>query len=287
MDSRDATARQPSDLDDYLFDLRGYLILRNAIEPELITRLNEAFDGFPAELDPWGWWGNVQRSDDGDNAKGYELQNIVEAGPPFEALIDHPSWIAYMRRYAGEVDSYVEGLFIDECFASIRRSGGYFYLHSGGYQGAMRGQFRYLNGVFRCGQVNALMALTDVGPGDGGTMVVPGSHKSNFAHPQSIGRNPMPMDDVEGAIEVHLNAGDVLLFCDGITHGGSSRTNPDGERRVVIYRYGPSWAATRHGYRYSEELLGRVTGPRRTILEPVRPRHPGEARAVRDEEPTD
>jgi hypothetical protein len=30
-------------------------------------------------------------------------------------------------------------------------------------------------------------------------------------------------------------------------HGGSSRTNR-GERRVVIYRYGPSWGATRFGY---------------------------------------
>ncbi len=270
-----ATARQPSDLDDYLFDLRGYLILRDAIDPDLVRRLNESFDEFPQDLESWGWWGNTQRSDsEGDNAKGYELQNVVEAGAPFEELIDHPSWIDYMRRYAGEVDSYVEGLFIDECFASIRRSGGYFYLHSGGYHGAIRGQYRYVNGVFRCGQVNALMALTDIGPGDGGTMVIPGSHKSNFAHPDSIGRAAKPMDDIEGAIEVHLNAGDVLLFCDGITHGGSSRTNPDGERRVVIYRYGASWAATRHGYQYSPDLLDRLTPERRRILEPVKPRRP-------------
>lgn len=275
-----ATTRQPSDLDDYLFDLRGYLILREAIDPDLLGRLDRAFDEFPQDLEPWGWWGNVQRSDDGDHAKGYELQNIVEAGGPFEELIDHPSWIGYVHRYAGEVDSYVEGLFIDECFASVRRSGGYFYLHSGGYHGAVRGQYRYADGVFRCGQVNALMALTDVGPGDGGTMVIPGSHKANFPHPRSVDHDGRPMDDVEGAIEVHLDAGDVLLFCDGITHGASSRTNTEGERRVVIYRYGPSWAATRHGYRYSAELLERLTPERRRILEPVRPRIPGERRPV-------
>ena len=28
-----------------------------------------------------------------------------------------------------------------------------------------------------------LLALTDIGPGDGGTMIIPGSHKSNFQHP--------------------------------------------------------------------------------------------------------
>ena len=29
-----------------------------------------------------------------------------------------------MRRYCGEEDAYVSGLFIEECFAAIRRQGG-------------------------------------------------------------------------------------------------------------------------------------------------------------------
>ena len=33
-----------------------------------------------------------------------------------------------------------------------------------------------------------LLALTDIGPGDGGTMVIPGSHKSNLIHPSVDGR---------------------------------------------------------------------------------------------------
>jgi hypothetical protein len=42
----------------------------------------------------------------------------------------------------------------------------------------------------------------------------------------------------------------------------------------VIYRYGVSWGNTRHGYRYSEELLARLTPERRKILQPVSPRIP-------------
>ena len=71
-----------------------------------------------------------------------------------------------------------------------------------------------------------------------------------------------------------MKAGDALLFVDAVSHGATRRTNP-GERRVVIYRYGPSWAATRHGYRYSNELLERLTPARRKILEPIPPRLPG------------
>jgi ectoine hydroxylase-related dioxygenase (phytanoyl-CoA dioxygenase family) len=270
-----ATGRLPAPMDDYLFDLRGYLILKNAIDPDLIDDLNRALDQFPP-LEYQQWHGNVQRSDN-NGVAGLELQNIVEGGEPFEQLIDHPGWIALIRRYCGEVDSYVEGLFIDECFASLRRTGGYFPVHSGGYRGAVRGQYRYKDGVFRCGQVNILLALTEIGPGDGGTMVIPGSHKSNLPHPETngswTGGKVSTMDDMEGAIEVHLGRGDALLFCDGLAHGASSRTNP-GERRVVIYRYGVSWGNTRHGYEYSEELLSRLTPERRKILQPITPRRP-------------
>jgi len=265
----------PLDADDFMFDLNGYLILRNAVSPMLLDQLNTAFDSFPA-LETGQWWGEVQRLDGGGHA-GVELQSIVEAGAPFEALIDHPAWIERLARYCGEQGSYVEGLFIDECFASIRRTGGFFPLHSGGQDGVVRNQFRYVNGQFRCAQVNILLALTDIGPGDGATRVLPGSHKSNLAHPifaRSFDERREEDDEaVDGAIEVHLKAGDALLFVDAIAHGAARRTNP-GDRRVVIYRYGPAWGATRHGFRYSDALLNRVTLRQRKILEPVAPRRP-------------
>jgi hypothetical protein len=260
---------------DYLFDLRGYAVLKNAVDPQHLTELNRAFDAFP-ELPFMGWHGNVQRLDN-NGVAGLELQNIVEGGSAFETLIDHPSWIERVHRYCGEKGTYVDGLFIDECFASIRRTGGFFPIHSGGHNGAVRGQYRFMNGEFRCAQVNILLALTDVGPGDGGTLVVPGSHKSSFL-PDEVVKLYQNRENYktlpEGAIEVRLNAGDALLFVDALMHGATERTNP-GERRVVIYRYGPTWGSTRHGYRYSDELLARLTPERRKILQPILPRAPG------------
>jgi Phytanoyl-CoA dioxygenase (PhyH) len=176
----------------------------------------------------------------------------------------------HLRRYCGEQDSYVEGLFIDECIASIRRSGGHHPVHSGGFRGALRGKYGYEHGVFRCGQCNIILALTDVGPGDGPTMVVPASHKSNFVHPNAGDyMRGDRMDTLEGAIPVYMQAGDALLFVDGLMHGGSSRTNEGGERRVTIFRYGPLWASTRFGFEYSQALLSRLTPERRKVLQPV------------------
>lgn len=266
----------PYDTLDYLFDLRGYVILKNAIDPQHLADLNQAFDSFP-ELPFMGWHGNVQRLDN-NGVAGLELQNIVEAGEPFERLIDHPAWGERLHKYCGEKETYVDGLFIDECFASVRRTGGFFPIHSGGQAGIVRNQYRFINGLFRCGQVNILMALTDIGPGDGGTLVVPGSHKTSFIPEEVMAfyqdrknySNKLP----EGAIEVHLKAGDALLFVDAIMHGATERTNP-GERRVVIYRYGPSWGNTRHGFQYSQAFLDRLTPERRKIMQPIPPRLPG------------
>lgn len=264
--------KTPTALDDFLFDLRGYLILKGAVAPELIDALNQSFDTFPP-LENGEWWGNAQRRDYTKDT-GYELHNCVEAGVPFEQLIDHPGWIKYVQRYCGEEDSYIQGIFIDECIASIRRSGGHHPVHSGGYRGALRGAYSYKHGVFRCGQCNIIVALTDIGPGDGPTMLIPGSHKSNMPHPLGgdYGRGDR-MDDLEGAVPAYLKKGDALLFVDGLMHGGSSRTNP-GERRIIIFRYGPSWGATRFGYEYSDELLQRLTPERRKILQPVVPARP-------------
>jgi ectoine hydroxylase-related dioxygenase (phytanoyl-CoA dioxygenase family) len=262
------------DLDDYLFDLRGYLVLRNAVDKNHIADLQATLDAFPP-LEYGQWHGRVQRLDFNGPA-GAEFQNVVEGGEPFQRLIDHPSWHDRLLRYCGEKDTYVEGLFIDECFASIRRTGGFFPMHSGGQDGVVRNQFRYVNGTFRCAQINILLALTDIGPGDGGTLVIPGSHKSNRPHPnfkQSWDERMKDTRPLEGTVEVQLQAGDALLFVDALCHGASARTNP-GERRVVIFRYGPIWAQTRHGYRYSDELLARVTPTQRKILQPITPRVP-------------
>lgn len=274
-------ARKPSELDDFLFDLRGYLVLEGAVEPALLHELNAAFDAFPNDLAQGGWYRGAQRRDYTE-ATGFELHNVVEVGPPFEHLIDHDAWRAYARHYCGEEGTYVQGLFLDECIASVRGTGGHHPMHSGGYRAPLRTSYRYEHGVFRCAQVNVLVALGDIGAGDGATMVIPGSHKSNMEHPMARGYESYArgdrMDELPGAVAVEMQAGDALLFTDSLMHGGGSRTNPTGERRLLIYRYGVSWARTRYGYQYSDELLARVTPRQRLILQPQLPIRPGEDR---------
>ena len=260
-----------SEVEDYLFDLQGYLILEGALSADEVASINEAVDAIPP-LEPGEWYGHVHRQDHNPK-RGINLQNIIEGGVPFEDLIDHPSWIDRVGRYVD--DSY--GLFIDEAFVSIRGPGEAINIHSGAHGRRMRGQFRFHNNKFYCGQVNVLVALTDIGPGDGATMVITGSHKSNLPHPAfSVAYSELmggSMDGMLATVEVYLKTGDALLFVDCLCHGSAARTNA-GERRVLIYRYGPGWGNTRFGYQPSEELLARLTPERRQIIQPIPPLRP-------------
>lgn len=261
----------PTPVEDYLFDLRGYVLLEQALDLADVRRVNEATDSIP-RLAPGEWYGNVQRQDHFAN-RGVNLQNIVEAGSVFEELIDHPAWIEHVTRYVGDE----AGIFIDECFVNLRGPGECINLHSGGHQNRHRTRFGYHDGEFRCGQINVLVALTDIGPGDGATVVVPASHKSNLCHPyldrpysEVVKEAPQ---DVLASEEVSMRAGDALVFVDALCHGAAARVNP-GIRRILVYRYGPYWGQTRFGYRPSAELLARLTPARRKIIQPIAPRLP-------------
>jgi hypothetical protein len=264
-------------MEEYLFDLRGFLVLRNVITPDHLAEINRSLDSILA-LDPplqkGEWHGGVLAHTFGGK-DGTNLQHIYEGGEPFERLIDNPAWIEKVKHFVGgqrNFDALHGPLFIDENFANIRGPGEAIGLHSGGHEPVKRCQFRYLNGQFSCGQVNILMAFKDIGPGDGATMVIPGSHKANLPHPE-FEKNKIAagqatsVDQVEGAIEVHLKAGDAILFVDAISHGSAARVNP-GERRIAVYRYGPSWGNFRHPYAPSAELLARLTPERRKIVQP-------------------
>ncbi len=263
-----------SEMDKYLFDLRGYLVIKQAIDPAHLQALNAALDAIPA-MKKGQWYGYVHCHSFGTK-DGINLQQIYEGGEPFEQLVDHPAWIETIKTFVGgqkTFDANHGPLFIDECFANIRGPGEAIGLHSGGHKLTKRTQYLFRNGDFACGQVNCLMALTPMGPGDGATMVIPGSHKANFPHPQAGGHTIEKggsVDTIEGAVEVNLEAGDVVLFVDAISHGSARRTNP-GNRRTLVYRYGPSWGFFRHGYRPSPELLRRLTPERRKMVWPHEP----------------
>ena len=263
-----------TDRDIYFFDLQGFLKVPGALSRDEVDALNAAVDEVP-RLKAGEWYGGLHghhyRTQDGIN-----YQQIYEL-PPFDKLIDHPSWYDKVRKFVGGengFDDHHGPLFIDEAFINFREPGEAIGLHSGADECNKRCSYRVRDGKFMACQVNMLLALTDIGPGDGGTMVIPCSHKQHFKHPDleqfRMKAGGASGDGCEGAIEIFMNAGDVLLFTDAICHGSAKRTS-EGERRVVVYRYGPSWGMFHLPFRPTHELMSRLTDRQRKIVWPHAP----------------
>lgn len=271
---------------DYLFDLRGFRVIQNALSDDQLERMNAFADDHPADqLKPGEWVGNVETHSYGseNTPDGLNFQNIIEGGDVFEELIDHPAWLDQIRSYI-ETDDH--RLAIDENFLNIRRTGGFIPIHSGGSLVRFTSSFRNLAGKWAVGQINVLMAMTDTREGDGCTTVVPGSHKSHEDHPQVEHAwdvdKPINGSQAVGMVQVHLNAGDALMFTDAITHGSLPRTNP-GERRVCIYRYAPHLLAKRMNYLPDPAFIDRLTQQRRELVMPTPPRmRPGRVLRAED-----
>ncbi len=271
-------------LTDYLFDLNGYLILEGAIDTADLAAMNQWIDDHwdyvitPKDADGRSRWiGRIETQSYGGQ-DGVNFQNIVDGGTVFEKLIDYPAWIHLVRKYIAPNN----GLSIHENFLNVRGKGGHLYIHSGGHFPRQYFTFRHHNtSEWMVGQINVLMALEDIGLGDGGTVLIPGSHKVTETHPrlQIEGEKVGSLNDgllaqtAIGMKEIHLKAGDVLFFTDAVTHGSSERTN-DGYRRSVVYRYSPKHIRTRFNIEQSDDLLNKLTPERRRILDPVPVRRP-------------
>lgn len=272
-------------LQDYMFDLQGCLLLEGAVSKEDVAEMNawvddheEAVDGNRrrgASDDSGTWIGNVETHTYGEQ-DGLNFQNIVEAGAVFERMIDHPSWINLAKRY---INVDVNGISIHENFLTVRGPGGFINIHCGGHAPLCYLSFRHPNtGAWMVGQINVLVALTDIGPGDGPTVLVPGSHKSTEVHPRlwidgkgKVSHGREPAGTAVGMQEMYMKAGDALFFTDAISHGSAERTN-EGFRRTLVYRYSPRFVRTRFHYVPSDGLLERLTDEQRKIIQPIPPR---------------
>ncbi|MEL7240311.1 MAG: phytanoyl-CoA dioxygenase family protein, partial [Planctomycetota bacterium] len=256
---------------DYLFDVFGYQILRGVVSEDQLRRINAWVDAQDREnLQTGDWVGDCEVHTYG-GVDGINFQNAIAADEPaFQELIDNPKWVDQCRRYI-EVDAH--SLSIDETFLNIRKGGGFIPTHSGGHSVRFTGLFNWHNGKSAVGQINILMALTDIGPGDGGTSLVPASHKACFEHPAVVAHGGggkawdagLSGEDTIGMCEVNMKAGDAVMFTDALCHGSVPRTN-DGERRIMVYRYSPHLLANRMNYIPSEEFLAKLTESQRAIV---------------------
>ncbi len=263
------------ELQQYLFDVQGYLVIEDALNSEEVAALNRLIDKQnlppPEESPRFGsaptLGASMLQAEDVPESKlkadpsAAVGAGFLEWGKPFCDLLDHDAILPVLRFRLGDAFR------LDRLYGMYMRRGmSYGVLHAD--YGATAKQSGVAAGeyyAFRSNQIYdgfivVAWALSDAGGELGGFCCVPGSHKSHYKLPRQIDENFL---DSPFVVVPEMPAGSVILFTEALTHG-TSTWHGEHERRTALYKYCVShmaWTSKRVEMPSSIELT-----PRQQIL---------------------
>ncbi len=231
----------------FLFDLEGYLVIKQVLTPAEVAALN-AIAEQKAPAPPEG-------------RKAGRVFRVSTWGPLYQALIDHPKIVPYLVELVGP------RFRLDHDFCIFMAKGGTGEdLHGGETDENPDHWYKYRDGVMRTGLTVVTFFLSHANVGDGGFCCVPGSHKSNFVTslPDDVrSYRRMPHYVVQPAVE----AGDAVIFTEALIHGTAPWT-ADHERRALLYKYSPGHSAWMSDYYVLNEYTGLTEQQKRVLAPP-------------------
>lgn len=238
-----------NELERYLFDLQGLLVVEDALMPEQITAINEHLDKQIADVDEL-------------EQPCLRFNRLLPWGSPFQDLIDNPRITPYLLALLGAKFR------LDHDYAHILRYGAGpngSIMHNGGTPFDPCQYYIYRDGKMYNGLCAVAYNLTDVHPGEGGFGCIPGSHKSNLALPNEWMDLENPPPCVQ---EIAGKAGTAIIFTESLTHG-TMPWKGQRDRRTLFYKYSPYPSAWLRKY-YNPDDYPELTEAQRAIL-----RNPG------------
>jgi len=216
------------EMQQYLFDLHGFLVIEDVLGREEVAHLNALIDA--QNLPP----PEEMRRIGSAAGKAPAVPGFLDWGKPFSDLLDHDRILPILRFRLG--DSFrLDRLYGIQMSKGMPRS----ILHAdyGATASGSRarpGEFYHLNdGSNPDGFVVVSWSLTDSGPDHGGFWCIPGSHKSNFKLPQAISDTPGKYPVL---VTPQAPAGSVTLFTEALTHG-TAEWKGEHNRRSLLFKY--------------------------------------------------
>ena len=234
----------------FKFDLQGMIRIPAVLSPEEVAAANASIDAHREEFE----------IEPGHSEPFQHIEGLLgwPAGErdPFVHMLAHKTLVPYLNVICGQgfrmdhgptiltMDRDQESNPDDTINSTVAVSVG---LHGSSGPGFDPSQY-YLwrDGKMHNSLVVVSFALCDQRPGDGGFVVVPGSHKSNLRGPDTLYMHKASdaaafADSYIGfqeglSKEVVCDAGDVVIFTEALTHGTMAWTAKT-QRRVCHFRY--------------------------------------------------
>ena len=242
------------------FDIYGFVLLENVLMDDEIERIKSALY-------------RIKDSENLDGTRVYlnwrgehhaHMGNLVEYDPALLEYAAHPKLVPLVEEVVGG------GVRLEETEAIINKRSADAdldvlfkrrYNPTGFHRGTQHGWGTYMEqNKFHCIFVKTLAYLTDVGPDDGGTCVIPGSHRLTWNQGEMI---EAALSDDSLVHQVEASAGSVLLFGESLIHS-TTAIRSDKERVILIAGYTPPMVREWPGNEVSPEFI-------ETLPEEIRP----------------
>lgn len=217
----------------YLFDVTGYLHLENALSDEELRRAQEAVKRYvstPPEQLPHDF--GCRELEPGF----YGYDNGFAFDEALEILTRHPVTLPIICDLTHDKPRFGSGtLLIDR-----QNEGTHLHCAREDWEGPGT-RYTIEDGRIFCDNLVVFPYLTDVFPGDGGLIVVPGSHKSQFERPRDLfyGGNKITADIPPGVVNLTPRAGDFVIISELLTHGTLPWKPAERDRCTLALRYYP------------------------------------------------
>lgn len=219
----------------FLMDTYGYVVIPNIVEPELIVRVRQAMDRMDQALNLWTPDLPVTKGQPRKvEAKAHfsKFASCITYDSSFLEMAMHPGVISCVEDIVGgpvryeEQESSINSRDPEQADHYDQKKLGW---HRGispdfsVFQGAGRSHFLW---------VKAIVFLTDIGPQDGGTSVIPGTHRQGSVQELVPELEPWMVHQATG------KAGSVLLFSEALIHAVTPILS-DTTRYIMISGYVP------------------------------------------------
>jgi ectoine hydroxylase-related dioxygenase (phytanoyl-CoA dioxygenase family) len=232
------------DAERWAFDTHGFLLVEDVMDDDWV---DAAVAGIDANLDRMVVRGAGEKLD-GDVTLGDipgaptisgtgrpDLKDLFQLptphNAPFLKMLAHPAIIQRLNWMIGAGYRVTQ----NTALCHVKGSSGQM-LHAGNTNPTSIGKhYEMVNGrVHTRSGMNVAWQLTDVGPGDGGFVVVPGSHKSCYPLPHSV----RTCNERAPIRHVPMRRGSVLFFLGGTVCHGAYRWEAESPRRTALFTYG-------------------------------------------------
>lgn len=205
----------------YVFDLKGWLCLPGLLSEEQLETVRAHQMKFLYERD-------ALPPNERDNHGG-----------PSQILLDHPAVVGVLNEILSHQSLATEdcyGFRYDHTYTSHRKAGHDNFSPHGGagffnFSGSSH-IYEMLPGRIHAGLSRVVWELNEVGPGDGATMFLSGSHKTAFPRPEEVSRRDSDLWET-----YTCPAGSVVIFTEALCHTGDRWANTERDRLCLFTCY--------------------------------------------------